>query len=138
LIEAAQDFSHAISRFLPELDIAVANARERDTHLVSADAIKTIEDQASDVIDKAIRIGLLFGDESRTSEAAKDAMDAITEARDAILELDDLEHGKRSAELDKISESSDAADDAHDRFMVAAHKVISPTGFRPGTGGERP
>ena len=129
LVDAAQEFSHAVVTAVTRQLLATPAA---DPYLVPAAVVETIEANLIDVINKAIRVGLLFGDESPAGQAANETKDEMGEAYQGLRDLGDVEPDKRAAEVMRIEEILEAADEAHHRFMLAAHDAIKVSLTVPG------
>jgi len=93
---------------------------------LSEAGIETIERNLVDAGQSAIRVGLLFGDDTPAAEALNAAGANLAKALNNLRESLSMHTDARSIALREIEKIVNTADATHDAFLRAAHAAIRP------------
>lgn len=121
LIEAAQGFSEAITATTSVFYLLLG-----DPTTISEERVEKVEHHLLDAALQAMRIGLLFGDDTAAAESAQETGNHLADALGKFRYALKLSPTVRVGALDAVRKTVDLADEAHDKFMRAAHAAIRP------------
>jgi hypothetical protein len=121
LVDAAQTSSEAMTATISALYLIVQNPER-----LSEAGIETIERNLVDAGQSAIRVGLLFGDDTPAAEALNAAGANLAKALNNLRESLSMHTDARSIALREIEKIVNTADATHDAFLRAAHAAIRP------------